>query len=297
MSAPPTVKTTVLTGLAPRTKPDTLEQLRVTAVLAAMKQQEAEEASRRAAEHLQRAEEAKMKAEQEGQRRAAERKRAEAEKKRAAAETKRAAAEKKRKAAETKNKNNKKTGAETKNKNNKKNNKKTGAKPAHRCTACTKAKSSTACIFSATRSMVNKCDRCRSMKIACTFPGEVKEPKQEKRTVTDDVESPREGKGKKKSRHQSQNPSPMEVEEEAEADERTPTVVAALEVLAKKVEQLTNVVEGKFAQLNDVIVEGFALHQKEQHLVATTLDLIFKALESREELMLFSQCNNSLGWI
>ncbi|KAG0697601.1 hypothetical protein DFH29DRAFT_945431 [Suillus ampliporus] len=258
--SPFTTQPTVITDFETRTKHNTnaLEQLRATAALAAKKRQEAEEASHRAAVDLHRAEE-------EASRRAAEdRQRAEKEAKtKAKQESQRRAAKKKR--AQVENKNSKKRSR-----------KKTGAKFAHRCTACTKAKSGTACTFSARRSTVIKCDRCRSMKIACTFPGEVKKSEQEKRTV-DEVKSPRESKGKKKSRHQ----SPMEVEEAA--DERT-SVVADLEVLARKVGQLTDVVEDGFSRLNDVIAEGFASNRTEQQLMITTLDMILGVLtQYREE--------------
>ncbi|KAG1869987.1 hypothetical protein F4604DRAFT_1772979 [Suillus subluteus] len=191
MSAPPpTTKQTVLTGFTtPTDTTNVLKQLRATAALAVKKQQEAEEASRRAAEDLQRAEEeakakaeeeAKAKAEEESQRRTVEKKLAEVDKK------------------------------------------KTGAGRARRCTECAKAKFDTPCTFSTPSSSITSCDRCRRRKTACMFPGEAEKSKQKKRTM-DEAESPRRGKGKKKSRYQSPSPSPIEIDIEEETNEIAPT--------------------------------------------------------------------------
>ncbi|KAG1776845.1 hypothetical protein EV702DRAFT_315229 [Suillus placidus] len=233
MSLPPTTKQTVLTGFTtPTDTTNVLKQLRATAALAVKMQQEAEDASRRAAEDLQRAEEeaeAKAKAEEESQRRAVEKKLAEVDKK------------------------------------------KTGTERARRCTGCAKAKFDVPCTLTVTSSSITRCDRCRRLKIACTFPGEVERSKQKKRMM-DEVESPRRGKGKKKSRHQ----SPIEIEEEA--DEMTPTV-AALQMLADKIGQLTDLV----GQVNNAMAEGFAAHRKELHRMVTALDLLLEYREATNE--------------
>ncbi|KAG1862795.1 hypothetical protein DFJ58DRAFT_226568 [Suillus subalutaceus] len=208
MSPPPPAitKQTVLTGFTtPTDTTNVLKQLRATAALAVKKQQEAEEASRRAAEDLQRAEEeakakaeeeAKAKAEEESQRRAVEKKLAEVDKK------------------------------------------KTGAGRARRCTECAKARFDAPCTFSTPSSSITSCDRCRRRKTACMFPGEAEKSKQKKRTM-DEAESPRRGKGKKKSRYQSPSPSPIEIEEEA--DEIAPAA-ATLQRLANKIGQLTELI-------------------------------------------------------
>lgn len=238
MSPPPTTtKQTVLTGFTtPTDTTNVLKQLRATAALAVKKQQEAEDASRRAAEDLQRAEEeaeAKAKAEEESQRRAVERKLAEVDKK------------------------------------------KTGTERARRCTGCTKAKFDVPCTLTATSSSITCCDRCRRLKIACTFPGEAGKSKQKKRMM-DEVESPRRGKGKKKSRYQSLSPSPIEIEDEA--DEMTPTV-ATLQMFADKIGQLTDLV----GQVNNAMAEGFAAHRKELHRMVTALDLLLEYREATNE--------------
>lgn len=237
MTPPPTItKQTVLTGFTtPTDTTNVLKQLRAAAALAAKKQQEAEEASRRAAEDLQRGEEeAKAKAEEEE------------ESRRRAAEKKLAEMDKK----------------------------KTGTERARRCTGCTKTKFDTPCTFSATSSSITSCDRCRRLKIACTFTGEAEKSRRKKRMV-DEVESPRRGKGKKKSRHQSLSPSPMEIEEEA--DEMTPAV-AAMQMMADKIGQLTELV----CQVNNAMTEEFAAHRKELHRMVTALDHL---LEYRDELV------------
>lgn len=237
MSPPPTTtKQTVLTGFTtPTDTTNVLKQLRATAALAVKKQQEAEDASRRAAEDLQRAEEeaeAKAKAEEESQRRAVEKKLAEVDKK-------------------------------------------TGTERARRCTGCTKAKFDVPCTLTATSSSITCCDRCRRLKIACTFPGEAGKSKQKKRMM-DEVESPRRGKGKKKSRYQSLSPSPIEIEDEA--DEMTPTV-ATLQMFADKIGQLTDLV----GQVNNAMAEGFAAHRKELHRMVTALDLLLEYREATNE--------------
>ncbi|KAG3230008.1 hypothetical protein P692DRAFT_20827178 [Suillus brevipes Sb2] len=236
MSPPPTItKQTVLTGFTtPTDTTNVLKQLRAAAALAAKKQQEAEEASRRAAEDLQRGEE-------EAKAKAEE----EEESRRRAAEKKLAEMDKK----------------------------KTGTR-ARRCTGCTKTKFDTPCTFSATSSSITSCDRCRRLKIACTFTGEAEKSRRKKRMV-DEVESPRRGKGKKKSRHQSLSPSPMEIEEEA--DEMTPAV-AAMQMMADKIGQLTELV----CQVNNAMTEEFAAHRKELHRMVTALDHL---LEYRDELV------------
>ncbi|KAG2342331.1 hypothetical protein BDR05DRAFT_358941 [Suillus weaverae] len=237
MSPPPTTtKQTVLTGFTtPTDTTNVLKQLRATAALAVKKQQEAEDASRRAAEDLQRAEEeaeAKAKAEEESQRRAVEKKLAEVDKK-------------------------------------------TRTERARRCTGCTKAKFDVPCTLTATSSSITCCDRCRRLKIACTFPGEAGKSKQKKRMM-DEVESPRRGKGKKKSRYQSLSPSPIEIEDEA--DEMTPTV-ATLQMFADKIGQLTDLV----GQVNNAMAEGFAAHRKELHRMVTALDLLLEYREATNE--------------
>ncbi|KAG1823427.1 uncharacterized protein BJ212DRAFT_1476314 [Suillus subaureus] len=206
MSLPPpttTTRQTVLTGFTtPIDTTNVLKQLRATAALAVKKQQEAEEASRRAAEDLQRAEEeakasrAKAKVEEDNQRRAVEKKLAEVDKK------------------------------------------KTGTERVRRCTGCAKAKFDMPCTFSAASSSITTCDNCRRRKIACIFPGEAEKSKQKKRTV-DEVESPHRGKGRKKSRHQSLSSSPIEIEEEVHEIAPVP---AALQMLANKIGQLTDLV-------------------------------------------------------
>jgi hypothetical protein len=227
MSPPPTIiKQTVLTGFT--TPTDTingLKQLRAAAALAAKKQQEAEEASRRAAEDLQRGEE-------------------EAKAKAEEEESRRRAVEKK--LAET-------------------DKKKPGTERARRCTGCTKTKFDTPCTFSATSSSITACDRCRRLKMACSFSGESEKSRRKKRKM-DEVESPRRGKSKKKSRHQSLSPSPIEIEEEA-----------AMQTMAVKIGQLTELV----CQVNNTMTEGFAAHQKELHRMITALDHL---LEYRDEL-------------
>jgi hypothetical protein len=177
MSPPPTTtKQTVLTGFTTDTT-NVLKQLRATAALAVKKQQEAEEASRRAAEDLQRAEEeAKAKAEEEEERqRKAVEKLAEMEKKKIRAER------------------------------------------ARRCTGCAKAKFDTPCTFSAASRSITSCDRCRRWKIACTFPGETDKSKRKKRTMDDVESPRRgKGKKKSRHQSLSPSPSPIEIEEEAD---------------------------------------------------------------------------------
>ncbi|KAG1767750.1 hypothetical protein EDD22DRAFT_276356 [Suillus occidentalis] len=236
MSPPSTIiKQTVLTGFTTTTDiANILKQLRAAAALAAKKQQEAEEASRRAAEDLQRGEEeAKAKAEEQE------------ESRRRAVEEKLAEMDKK----------------------------KPGTERAHRCTGCTKTKFDTPCTFSATSSSITSCDRCRRLKIACTFIGESEKSRRKKRKM-DEVESPRRGKSKKKSRPQSLSPSPSPIE--GEADEMTPAV-AAMQMMADKIGQLTELV----CQVNNAMTEGFAAHQKELHRMITALDHL---LEYRDEL-------------
>lgn len=235
MSPPPIIiKQTVLTGFT--TPTDTingLKQLRAAAALAAKKQQEAEEASRRAAEDLQRGEEE------------AKAKAEEEEESRRRAVEKRLAEDKK----------------------------KPGTERARRCTGCTKTKFDTPCTFSATSSSITACDRCRRLKMACSFSGESEKSRRKKRKI-DEVGSPHRGKNKKKSRHQS--PSPIEIEEEA--DEMTPAVAAMQIMMADKIGELTELV----CQVNNVMTEGFAAHQKELHRMITALDHL---LEYRDELV------------
>lgn len=239
MSAPPTItKQTVLTGFtSPTDTTNVLKQLRAAAALAAKKQQEAEEASRRAAEDLQRGEEeAKAKAEEEEKSR------------KRAVEKKLAEMDKK----------------------------KPGTERARRCTGCTKTKFDTPCTFSATSSSITSCDRCRRLKMACSFVGESEKSRRKKRKI-DEVGSPRRGKNKKKSRHQSLSPSPNPIEIEEEADEMTPAVAAMQMMMADKIGELTELV----CQVNNVMTEGFAAHQKELHRMITALDHL---LEYRDEL-------------
>lgn len=150
-------------------------------------------------------------------------------------------------------------------------NKETGTERARRCTACIKTKFHTPCTFSAMSSSITCCDRCRRLKIAYTFPGEGEKSKRKKRTM-DEVESPRRGKSKKKNRRQSLSPNPIEIED----DSMTPAV-AALQMMADKIGQLTELV----GQVNNAMAEGFAAHRKELHRMATALNPL---LEYRDEL-------------
>lgn len=86
----------------------------------------------------------------------------------------------------------------------------------------------------------------------------------------DEVELPYVGgEGNKRSRRQL-SPGELDVDLE-EADEKI-SVVAALEVLAEKLDQLTS-----------VVAEGFALHRREQQRMIAALSSISEALENQEK--------------
>ncbi|OJA21575.1 hypothetical protein AZE42_04123 [Rhizopogon vesiculosus] len=138
-------------------------------------------------------------------------------------------------------------------------NKKTGDEGSDRCTAC--IRTDMLCTFSVVGTKATSCDGCRSGKKLCMFPArDADKPRRRKRR--DEVEMPCGGNGKKRARQLS--PSPMEVEEIL--------VVAVLEVLAEKVQQLTH-----------VVAEGFASHWKEQQRIITALNSISGVLENQEQ--------------
>src|SRR5882757_7801292 len=96
------------------------------------------------------------------------------------------------------------------------------------------------CTFSAVGTKATSCDRCRSGKKLCIFTArDADKPRRRKRM--DEVEMPCGGNGKKRARQLS--PSSMELEE---VNEKM-SVVAVLEVMAEKIQQLTHVVAEGFA--------------------------------------------------